>query len=402
MWYSLNVFVILKNYFNHRNGNMRQYINVRTYLVLFALVIAGLALYYFTHIVREMEKEEQRRVELLVEAIESIGSEETTTQGANITYISKVIDYNTSIPLLITTNEGEIISYVNFDEDKVARRKNYLENKLAQFKENNQVITISAGGVKQLVYYGDSHILADLRYYPFILISIIFVFIFILYIVISNIQNNIQHQLWVGMSKETAHQLGTPLTSIVSWMELLKAHEANRPWLEEMEKDVVRLQLITERFSKIGSTPKLEDDDIIVHLDEMVDYMQLRSPAKVKITFDHDVEESHLLMSAPLFNWVVENIIRNALDAMEGKGSIHINLHHELRRVLIDITDTGKGIPRAQWKKIFTPGFSTKKRGWGLGLSLAKRIIEEYHKGELFVKHSELGKGTTFRIILRR
>lgn len=381
---------------------MRQYINVRTYLVLFALVIAGLALYYFTHIVSEMEQEEQKRVELLVEAIQTIGNDQSTPHGANVTYISKVIEYNTSIPLIITDQEENILSYINFDEKKIENRKNYLANKLQQFKENNQVIKITSGAVNQLVFYGDSHILADLRYYPFILISTIFVFIFILYIVISNIQNNIQHQLWVGMSKETAHQLGTPLTSIVSWMELLKERPENKPWLIEMEKDVTRLQLITDRFSKIGSTPKLEDDDIVFHLREMTDYMQLRSPAKVKITFEHDVAESHLLLSAPLFNWVIENLIRNALDAMEGKGSIHINLHHELRRVIIDVCDTGKGIPKSQWSKVFTPGFSTKKRGWGLGLSLAKRIVEEYHKGELFVKHSELGKGTTFRIILRR
>lgn len=381
---------------------MRRFLNIRTYLVIFALLIAALALYYFTHIVREMEVEERKKVELLVEAIEALGNDQMTPNGTNVTFISKIIDNNTSIPLIIVDEYDHIISSVNFDEEKIAQRHNYLENKLRQFKKQNHSIPVDAGGIRQTVYYGDSHILADLRYYPFILIAIIFVFIFIIYIVISNIQRNIQHQLWVGMSKETAHQLGTPLMSIVGWIEMLKEKESNRPWLEEMEKDVFRLQLIADRFSKIGSIPNLEDEDIVYHLNDMVDYMQKRSPQNVKITFEHDCSTSRVLLSAPLFNWVIENLIRNALDAMEGKGAIHIQLKNEDRKVTIDLSDTGKGIPKSQWKKVFTPGFSTKKRGWGLGLSLAKRIIEKFHEGELFVKSSELGKGTTFRIVLRR
>ncbi|OJU75080.1 MAG: hypothetical protein BGO09_07600 [Bacteroidetes bacterium 47-18] len=382
---------------------MRRFLNIRTYLVVFAVVIAGLALFYFTHIVEEMETEERKKVELVVEAIETLGNDQLSSGGSNVTFISKIIDGNTSIPLIVVDEDRqEIISYVNFDEDKVAGRKNYVENKLQLFKEQGHFIPVTSGGLNQMVYYGDSHILADLRYYPFILIAIIFVFIFILYIVISNIQRNIQHQLWVGMSKETAHQLGTPLMSIVGWIEILKDTESNRPWLAEMEKDVTRLQLIADRFSKIGSVPNLEDEDLISHLQEMTDYMQKRAPAKVQITFGHDCRETHVMLSAPLFNWVIENLIRNALDAMEGKGAITITVKNEDRKVTIDVTDTGKGIPKSQWQRIFTPGFSTKKRGWGLGLSLAKRIIEEYHEGELFVKHSELGKGTTFRIVLRR
>jgi signal transduction histidine kinase len=381
---------------------MRQYLNIRTYLVIFALFIAGLALFYFTHIVKEMETEERKRVELVVEAIETLGNDELTPNGTNITYISKVIDYNTSIPFIVTDKHGEILSYINLDEEKIQSRHNYLANKLQLYKEQNHIIHLRNGNIEQLVYYGDSHILADLRYYPFILIVIIFVFVFILYIVISNVQKNIQNQLWVGMSKETAHQLGTPLTSIMGWIEVMKSHEENKPWLDEMDKDVSRLQLIADRFSKIGSAPKLEDIDLVALLREMVDYMQKRSPIKVSIDFDHNVAQSEMLLSAPLFNWVIENLIRNALDAMEGRGEIHINLFDEDRRVLIDVSDSGKGIPKSQWKKIFTPGFSTKKRGWGLGLSLAKRIVTEFHEGEIFVKQSEMGKGTTFRIVLRR
>ncbi len=381
---------------------MRQYFNIRTYLVLFALVIAALALFYFTHIVKEMEKEERMRVELVVEAIETLGNEQGTPVGANVTYITKVIDNNKSIPLIVADEGEQILSYVNIDEEKIAARPNYLENKKAQFKERGNVIGLQTGNVKQIVFYGDSNILADLRYYPFILIVIIFVFVIILSVVISNIQRNLQHQLWVGMSKETAHQLGTPLTSIVGWIEMLKENPENRPWLEEMDKDVTRLQLIADRFSKIGSAPKLEDEDLIPLLEEMADYMQKRSPIKVNIHFKSNVSNAHILLSAPLFNWVIENLIRNALDAMEGKGEINISLTDEDRRVIIDVCDTGKGIPKSQRKKVFTPGYSTKKRGWGLGLSLAKRIITEFHEGELFVKHSEVNKGTTFRIILRR
>lgn len=381
---------------------MRQYFNIRTYLVLFALVIAALALFYFTHIVKEMEKEERMRVELVVEAIETLGNEQATPVGANVTYITKVIDNNKSIPLIVADEGEQILSYVNIDEEKIAARPHYLENKKAQFKERGNVIGLQTGNVKQIVFYGDSNILADLRYYPFILIVIIFVFVIILSVVISNIQRNLQHQLWVGMSKETAHQLGTPLTSIVGWIEMLKENPENRPWLEEMDKDVTRLQLIADRFSKIGSAPKLEDEDLIPLLEEMADYMQKRSPIKVNIHFKSNVSNAHILLSAPLFNWVIENLIRNALDAMEGKGEINISLTDEDRRVIIDVCDTGKGIPKSQRKKVFTPGYSTKKRGWGLGLSLAKRIITEFHEGELFVKHSEVNKGTTFRIILRR
>jgi signal transduction histidine kinase len=204
------------------------------------------------------------------------------------------------------------------------------------------------------------------------------------------------------MSKETAHQLGTPLSSIVAWMELLKENEQNREWVEEMEKDVSRLQLIADRFSKIGSVPLLKEENLVSRLQSMVEYMRMRKPKKVTIDFEHEEEDVQVLLSGPLFDWVIENLMRNALDAMEGEGRILIKLDNQPRVVTIDLSDTGKGIPKNNFKKVFAPGFSTKQRGWGLGLSLARRIIQKYHNGSIFVKSSEPGKGTTFRIQFRR
>jgi signal transduction histidine kinase len=204
------------------------------------------------------------------------------------------------------------------------------------------------------------------------------------------------------MSKETAHQLGTPLMAIVAWMELLKENEANREWVTEMEKDVSRLQLIADRFSKIGSVPQLKEENLVDRLQGMVAYMRLRKPQKVEIDFEHEEDDVQVLLSGPLFDWVIENLMRNALDAMEGKGRILVKLINQPRTVTIDISDTGKGIPKNNFKKVFAPGYSTKQRGWGLGLSLAKRIIQKYHNASIFVKSSEPGKGTTFRIVFRR
>jgi signal transduction histidine kinase len=215
-------------------------------------------------------------------------------------------------------------------------------------------------------------------------------------------QRSIQNQVWLGLSKETAHQLGTPLMALDGWMEILREHDCNQEAVAEMEKDLSRLKLIAERFSKVGSEPQLKDENLVDRLGQMVDYMQKRAPSKVKIELHSKEDDVPVRISAPLFDWVVENLIRNALDAMKGAGRIDIyvtDLHHQ---VLIDVVDTGKGIARHQIRKVFTPGFTTKKRGWGLGLSLSRRIINDYHNGSIFVKNSEVGKGTTFRIILKR
>ncbi len=388
--------------------SMRKFFNRRTYLIIAALTIVGFALFYFNRIAGDMAVEEQAKVNTLIEALNTVNSASTSTLGNDITFASKVITQNTSIPLIITDERGNIQYHVNLDTVRLRQDSSYIKRKLEEFGRfhvpipsfyplaNNQV-------GKNMVYYGDSSLLRSLKYYPLLLIAITCVFLLIVFIAVSNAQQSLQNQVWVGMSKETAHQIGTPLTSIVAWMELLKENESNREWVEEMEKDVTRLQLIADRFSKIGSIPELKEENLIERLQGMVDYMRMRKPNRVTIDFDHGTEDDvQVLLSAPLFDWVIENLIRNALDAMEGEGRIFIQLTNQPRLVTIDVSDTGKGIPKNNFKKVFAPGYSTKKRGWGLGLSLAKRIIQKYHHASIFVKQSEPGKGTTFRIIFRR
>jgi signal transduction histidine kinase len=228
------------------------------------------------------------------------------------------------------------------------------------------------------------------------------VFLMVVLIALSSAHRSMQNQVWVGLSKETAHQLGTPLSSIEAWMELLKEHEVNNEAVVELQKDMDRLKLVADRFSKVGSTPKLEEENLVMRLQNMVDYMQKRAPNKVTISLTTNENDVPVNISASLFDWVMENLIRNSLDAMAGQGKIEIKVTNQPLQTIIDISDSGKGIPRHQIKKVFHPGFTTKKRGWGLGLSLSKRIIEKYHHGEIFVRQSELGKGATFRIILKR
>jgi len=354
-----------------------------------------------------MAGEEQKKVDIIVKAIKAIAEENnsgslTSTSSSGFTFATQVIEENKSIPFIITDETGAITSHTNIDSAQVARDSSFVKKQLEHFREMHGTTIVEYGSGKQYLYYGDSHLLMRLRNYPLILLSIIFVFVVIIIVAISNAQRSIQNQVWVGMSKETAHQLGTPLSSIVAWLELLKDHDGIREWVEEMEKDVARLQLIADRFSKIGSAPLLKEKNLVPRLQNMVDYMQKRAPQKVTISLIHEEEEIEVLLSGPLFDWVIENLIRNALDAMEGRGTITIIVKNQPRLVTIDLCDTGKGIPKNSFKKVFSPGYSTKQRGWGLGLSLARRIIQKYHNGSIFVKSSEPGKGTTFRIILRR
>jgi two-component sensor histidine kinase len=384
---------------------MRKYLHWKSYLVVFALVIVGLALYYFNQVAKDMETEEQKKVLVLVEAIKTIGMAPPTPQN-DVTFATKVIDDNTTIPLFITDEDGNIMGAKNLDSTRLAKDPDYINRKYEEFKKLHAPIPYdySTPGMpgKGYLVYGDSTLLNRLRYYPLLILAIILFFLLIVVIAISNAQRSIQNQVWVGMSKETAHQLGTPLMAIVAWMELLKENEANREWITEMEKDVSRLQLIADRFSKIGSVPQLKEENLVDRLQGMVEYMRLRKPQKVEIDFEHDDDDVQVLLSGPLFDWVIENLMRNALDAMEGKGRISVKLVNQPRTVTIDISDTGKGIPKNNFKKVFAPGYSTKQRGWGLGLSLARRIIQKYHNASIFVKSSEPGKGTTFRIVFRR
>lgn len=317
-------------------------------------------------------------------------------------FISETVINAASVPVLITNKDhNELIALGNLDSSTVASPELLLA-KTNEMATQNEVIEIDLNGEKRFIYYEDSYLLTQLRYYPLVQLAAIGLFLVISYLLFSTFRNAEQNQVWVGMAKETAHQLGTPLSSLMAWMDVLKERDTDVPLLEELRKDVARLNTVTQRFSKIGSIPELKPVDLIDNLQNTVDYMKLRIPRKVEILTDWSEVEAPLEvpLSAPLFDWVVENLIRNAVDAMEGKGSISLALQRMGNWVYLDISDTGKGIPRSKQRTIFQPGYTTKKRGWGLGLSLTKRIVEKYHKGKIVVRQSD-SKGTSFRISLK-
>lgn len=379
---------------------IKRFLNWRSYAILFGIFILGFSFYFINKITKEMELAEREKVQVTIEAIKQMTIPDANTD-VNLAYF--IIEKYKDIPLIMADAKDSILEYMNLDQKRILADSNYVSTKLTEFKKAGKLIVADIQFTKRHIYYGDSPMLEKLKYYPALQMAVISVFVLIVLIAVFNAQKSIQNQVWVGMSKETAHQMGTPLSSIVGWMELLKENEDNREYVQEMERDVNRLQLVADRFSKIGSVPVLEEENLVPRLAAMAAYMQTRAPKKVEISFDSNgAEEAAYLLSGPLFDWVIENLIRNALDAIEGSGKIKINMTNTTRQIVIDICDTGKGMPQNAYKKVFKPGYSTKKRGWGLGLSLAKRIISEYHNGQIFVKQSEPGKGTTFRIILTR
>ncbi|MBS1771846.1 MAG: HAMP domain-containing histidine kinase [Bacteroidetes bacterium] len=378
---------------------MRQYLNWKTYLIIVAMCIVGASLYYTNQLAAKLAFEERKNVEQLVEALKIQGSSEDLQA---LQLATAVIEQNKTIPLILTNDKDIIVDSKNLDTLSEKKDTNYVRNRLAEFKDLHKPIEFSYTGVKQKVYYGQSYLLIQLRYYPYVQLTIIILFLLIVLFALTTANRSLQNQVWAGLSKETAHQLGTPLSSIEAWLEILKDSDINAEAVAEMQKDLDRLKLVADRFSKVGSAPQLDEQDLVPRMQNMVEYMQKRSPNKVNISLKTTTDEIPVNISGPLFDWVVENLVRNALDALNGQGSITVSLQDNGQQVIVDVTDTGKGIPKQNLKKIFAPGFTTKKRGWGLGLTLSKRIIEQFHHGSLFVKHSELGKGTTFRIILRR
>ncbi len=378
---------------------MRQYLNWKSYLVTIALVIVGASLFYTSDLASKLADEEKKKVVQLADAIKTLAKASTNQETALAT---NIITENTTIPLIITDGKGAINSINNIDTAKQPNPKDLLDKKLAEFKAIHPAIVADWGSGKNFVYYGESYLLTQLRYFPYVQLTIIAIFLIVVLVAISAAHKSLQNQVWVGLSKETAHQLGTPLSSIEGWLENLRELEENHDAVTEMQKDLDRLKLVADRFSKVGSAPGLEEENLVIRLTNMVAYMQNRAPKKVAIKLHVQEEEIPVNISGPLFDWVMENLIRNALDAMAGQGSIDVTVTNSPQQVWIDVQDNGKGIPSYQVKKIFTPGFTTKKRGWGLGLSLARRVIEKYHHGSIFVKQSEVDKGTTFRIILRR
>ncbi len=319
-------------------------------------------------------------------------------------FIEEVALNSSSVPVIITdSTKSNILIYGNLNDIKMSD-SSFAHKKLAEMKGENEPIVLDFLDVgKVYIFYKDSELLNKMRLFPLAQLLIIIVFIGIAYLLFSLSRNAEQNRVWAGMARETAHQIGTPLSSIMAWMELLKMDETNhKQAAEEIEKDVKRLEMITERFSKIGSTPSLELTNITDVIQRTVDYLKPRTPRKVEYNLLLPKQEVIASANGPLFSWVLENLFKNAIDAMDGKGSITIEMKEESEVVIIDIKDTGKGISRTEQRDVFNPGYTTKKRGWGLGLSLAKRIIKDYHKGKIYVKHSSMGKGTTFRIILRK
>ena len=377
---------------------MRQYLNWKTYLAIIALCIVGASLYYTSQLAEKLADEEKKKVEEVANAIKTLIS----SNSNEAVFASNIITQNTSIPLIITNEKGEIIDCKNIDTLHAIHPHKVVGEKLNEFKKIHPPIIADYGTGKQLVYYGESYLLIQLRYFPYVQLAIIILFLLVVLFALTAAHRSLQNQVWVGSSKETAHQLGTPLSSIEAWLELLREHDINDEAVIEMQKDLDRLKLVADRFSKVGSAPQLEEENLVVRLEGIVEYMQKRAPKKVIITLYNKEHDIPVNISGPLFDWVMENLIRNALDAMAGEGRINITVTNTPQQVYIDVQDNGKGIPGHQVKKVFTPGFTTKKRGWGLGLSLSRRIIEKYHHGSIYVKQSEVGKGTTFRIILRR
>jgi len=375
-------------------------LNLRLVFIIMAAVITLVSLIFTNRLVSQLAHEERNKIAIWAEATRLMA---TANEEADMSLILNVLESNTTIPVVIVDENDKYIGSKNIDEPKTnvdQFRKKYI----ARLKHKNQPIEVIIDkNIKGYVYYDNSLLIKELSYFPYVQLGVIALFFLITFWAFAGTKKAEQNQVWVGMSKETAHQLGTPISSLMAWDELLKSRYPDDTLLPEMGKDVQRLKIIAERFSKIGSKPEL----IAMPLEEAVKgaitYMRNRISTKITITVESSIDSAaEADLNLPLFEWVIENLCKNAVDAMDGAGRITICLKQTAKQYLIDIQDTGKGMTKRMFKKVFNPGFTTKKRGWGLGLSLAKRIIEEYHNGKIVVKQSEVGKGTVFRITLKK
>ena len=370
------------------------------FLLLFAVFIGMGSLIYTGNLVEKLKVEERENIEIWAEATRLIS---LSDNNQNVDFLSLIIDNNNTVPVILTDESDSIISIRNINIEKTYD-KDYLRKTLNKFKENNEPIIVELNKKHyNLIYYNDSIILTMLIYYPYIQLGIILLLILVSYVAFRSSQKAEQNQVWVGMSKETAHQLGTPTSSLSGWIELLQQKHPEVSITKELALDVGRLEKVTERFSRIGSKPVLAKENIVEIISQTIEYLKSRTSSKIKFINDYsNSKEVFVPLNAALFEWVIENVCKNAIDSMEGKGEINIRITDSDKNALIDISDSGKGIPKSLIKKIFNPGFTTKQRGWGLGLSLARRIIEEYHNGRIFVRHSEVGKGSCIRIIINK
>jgi signal transduction histidine kinase len=431
---------------------IRGLLNWRSWLAVAGIVIVTATIFYSRYLAKKIAIDERQKVDLWVAASKSM----LNNPGVDLTLPNLIRNGQQSIPIIETNEQDSIIDYINLDSARAAQDKNWLYGELKRFRNENKRIEVKLSDTPYVAsrdYYGHTALLDEVRYYPLVQLFIVALFIFFTLYSITVRNRSTQNQLWAGMAKETAHQLGTPVSSLEGWVEMLRESSVDPRTVAEIQKDVDRLKLVSDRFGKIGSKPVLEEKDVLLQVRNMMEYIRKRAAGKVQFALNGPGGMDSLLMggsgaggltaggsaaggsaaglaagglaaglaagssaaravaapapvvariSGPLFDWVIENLLKNALDAMEGRGGITVTIVDHATEIVIDVTDTGKGIAARNLQKVFKPGFTTKKRGWGLGLSLSKRIIEQYHKGQLFVRQSELGKGTTFRIVLKK
>ncbi len=385
-------------------------------LVAVSIVLVGNFLYFSNNLVKDLSKQERNRMQIWADATKelatmSIAADSAST--ANVNFLLGIIEANDNIPVLLVDEQDNILLHRNFvlpyQTDNFGlyalspENEDFLVEKLKSLKNTSNRIDIHLdGGIVQFLYYEDSTLLRRLQVYPYVLLGVLIVFVMVVYFALISIKKAEQNKVWVGLSKETAHQLGTPISSLMAWMQMLETTELDGSIVSDMNKDVQRLSVIADRFSKIGSKPEMELAFINESVVNSLEYMRTRISQRVKLSIHTDEEECGVLLCMSLFEWVMENLTKNAVDAMQGEGSLDVTVSNSSSTIFIDVKDTGKGIARKNFNTVFNPGYTTKKRGWGLGLTLVKRIIEEYHGGRIYVKESEIGLGTIFRIELPR
>lgn len=409
-------------------GNMSNlYDKRRIWKIIFlfvSLLLAGIFLLISNNLVKDLSAQERERMQIWANATKEIATSfeatpDSTEEGsvsypsstANVDFLLSIIEANRNIPVLLVDDHDNILQHRNFQLPEhidslapmtlSATNEKFLKEKLNELKgTRNQIPIVIDNKNVQYLYYEDSTILKRLAYYPYIQLVVMLIFVIIVYFAVITTKKAEQNKVWVGLSKETAHQLGTPISSLVAWMQMLESSGVDKEIVEDMDKDVHRLSVIADRFSKIGSRPEMELSYINEAIKESLSYMKSRISQRVELTLHLSEDDSGVMLCISLFEWVMENLTKNAVDAMQGEGKIDVFVSSDKQKIYIDLKDTGKGIARKNFKTVFNPGYTTKKRGWGLGLTLVKRIIEEYHDGRIYVKDSEINRGTTFRIEL--
>lgn len=377
-------------------------------ILLIALIIGGASIYYTQQLVSRLAERERKLIDLYAKGLKFAGSSENS---GDLSFIfEEIVKANNSIPVILADENRVPVNSKNIEipaGTTMEEEHKILQKEIQEMRLQHDSIEIEfAPGYRNYIFYKNSFLLRQLLYYPYVQLTIIAIFAIIAYMAFSYSRNAEQNRVWVGLAKETAHQLGTPLSSLMAWVELFRGDTQykNQEVVAELEKDVQRLEMITARFSSIGSAPSMNDEPIYAAIENTVDYLKVRVSRKVSFTMASDLpKDATAKINKPLFDWVIENTCKNAVDAMNGIGAIHIHISAlNNSKLAIDISDTGKGIPRSKFNQVFEPGYTTKKRGWGLGLTLVKRIVTNYHGGKIFVLNSEPGKGTTFRIIISR